>query len=401
MTGPYRDGKKENEAMTQIRTVLIGFGYRGRQLLHLMRLTGLFDVVGVAGLDDCAADCGTAYYRGADAFAGMLDELRPELAVVTTPWHLHVAHATACVEHRCHVALEIKGGLCIGEYEPLISLSERMDVKVLPLENTLFMREILAVKRMADEGVLGDIVYLRGGYRHDLRDILLDDRGRLGRRNGTESVWRSRFYTERNADIYPTHALGPLCMILGEGRRDRLAWLTSFATKAAGLRQRMRELGNAAADAERIALGDIVATQIETERGALISLTHDTTLPRPRSLDFKVQGTRGIWNGVNRKIYVEGVSPHEQWEDDAPYVARYESRYWQEWGREALERDRHHGGMDYVMLRAVADSLRGGMGYPASLRDLALWASVTPLSEISLREHRRVPFVAAASADGQ
>lgn len=377
--------------MTQIRTVLIGFGYRGRQLLSLMRSTGLFDIVGIADIRVCGDDYGAACYQGDDAYVAMLDEQRPDLAVITTPWHLHVAQAMACAERRCHVAIEIKGGLSLGEYRPLMDLAVRTGTKVFPMENTLFRREILAVKRMADEGVLGDIVYLRGGYRHDLRDILLDEHGRLGGRRGTESVWRSHFYVERNGDLYPTHALGPLCMILGVGRRDHLAWLTAFATKAVGLHQRMSDLGNGD-DTTRVTLGDIVSTQIETEGGALISLTHDTTLPRPRSLDFKVQGTRGIWNGVNRQIYVEGVSPHEQWEDDAPYVARYESRYWQMWGGEAVECDRHHDGMDYIMLRALAADLHGEMVYPASLGDLELWTSVSPLSEVSIREHRRVAF---------
>lgn len=95
---------------------------------------------------------------------------------------------------------------------------------------------------MVDEGVLGEIIYMRGGYRHDLRKLLLDDNGVLGGRKGTESVWRSRFYSHHNADIYPTHGLGPLCMILGIGKTDHLAWLTSFATKAVGLRQHMSEM---------------------------------------------------------------------------------------------------------------------------------------------------------------
>ena len=249
------------------------------------------------------------------------------------------------------------------------------------------MREILAIKRMADEGVLGEIVYMRGGYRHDLRDILLDDKGILGGRKGTESVWRSRFYTHNNGDIYPTHALGPLCMILGIGKNDQLAWLTSFATKAVGLRQRMSEH-----DATTITLGDIVSTQIETKGGTLISLTHDTTLPRPRSLDFEVQGSRGIWDGVNRRIYIEGMNNHEQWEDDAEYIKKYESTYWQLWGEEALNNDSHHNGMDYIMLRAIESDLTGQTPYPATLSDLALWTSVTILSEESIKEHSRVAF---------
>ena len=380
--------------MRHVNTALIGFGYRGKQLLRLMRAIDTFNVVGVADRSAASADdalsCGVAFYGGETGYVDMIDERRPDLVFITTPWHLHVPQAADCLRRHCHVALEIKGGLARGEYAPLMALAESGGLKVYPLENTLFLREILAVKRMADEGVFGDIVYMRGGYRHDLRDILVDEKGRLGGRAGTESVWRSRFYTRCNGDIYPTHGLAPLCMILGVGRSDRLAWLTSFASKAVGLASHIRELTGATPP--HITLGDVVSTQIETAGGTLISLTHDTTLPRPRSLDFEVEGTRGVWDGVNRRIYVEGLCNGEEWADDSALVGKYESRYWQLWGADALVHDHHHNGMDYIMLRALAADMLGDMDYPATLADLALWTSVSVLSEQSIREHRRMAF---------
>lgn len=383
--------------MKQVKTALIGFGYRGKQLLRLLRTIALFDVVAIADKRQCTDNVGTRFYSGGESYKDMLDEQQPDLVFITTPWHLHIEQALACLNHHCHVALEIKGGLVKDEYSPLIEAADRMGLKVFPLENTMFLREILAVKRMADEGVFGEIVYMRGGYRHDLRDILLDEHGVLGGRVGTESVWRSRFYTSRNGDIYPTHALGPLCMILGINRTDRLAYVMSFATKAVGLSQRMKELRENLSsedgidnNATRITLGDIISTQIETEGGALISLTHDTTLPRPRSLDFEVQGSRGIWDGVNRRIYIEGMNDTESWEDDSEMIEKYESAYWQRWGSEALVNDKHHNGMDYIMLRAVAEDLTGTTAYPATLRDLALWTSISVFSELSIKEHRRI-----------
>lgn len=33
-----------------------------------------------------------------------------------------------------------------------------------------------------NEGLLGEIVFMRGGYRHDLRRLLLDDAGNIGNR---------------------------------------------------------------------------------------------------------------------------------------------------------------------------------------------------------------------------
>ncbi len=102
---------------------------------------------------------------------------------------------------------------------------------------------------------------------------------------------------------------------------------------------------------------------------------------------------------MNRRIYLEKMNS-ETWQDDHAILAQYESREWQLWGEEALKQDSHHQGMDYIMLRSVAADLTetasadpmGSIHYPATLSDLALWTSVTLLSEISIREHRRVAF---------
>lgn len=377
--------------MERIKTAFIGFGYRGKQLFRLAGEIPFYNIVGVADpYSDFQGVEGVACYGdGEDSYLAMLDEQKPELVFITTPWILHVSHAMECVRRHCHVALEIKGGLYADEYQPLVDLSHQNHCMVYPLENTLFLREIQSVNRMVAEGLLGEIVYMRGGYRHDLRSLLLDDNGKLGRRSG-ESVWRSGYYLSRNCDMYPTHGFAPLCMIGGIGKADRLTCLTSFASKAVGLRHKMKELSGSDANIPHIATGDIITTQIETQQGVLISLVHDTTLPRPRSLDFEVQGTKGVWKGNERLIYIEGVSAEERWEDDAFYVDKYESDYWKRWGQKAIKCDSHHQGMDYIMLKALEVDQKGEIPYPASLQDLALWTSVTILSDISIKENRKV-----------
>lgn len=378
--------------MRKIKTAFIGMGYRGRQLLRLLRACPAFEVVAVA--DPCVGEVDmpdvSCYSDGEDDYLRMLDRHRPELVFVTSPWQLHVPHALQCVERGCHVALEIKGGLFLDEYLPLMELAERKGCRVYPLENTLFRRDILALCNMVEAGVFGEIVHMRGGYRHDLRSLLLDDAGNIGRRDKTESVWRSRFYQCENGDLYPTHGLAPLCMIAGIGRTDRFRSLVSFASKSAGLLQRIRDLGG---DADvNITMGDIVSTQIKTEKGILISLVHDTTLPRPRSLGFEVQGTKAIWQGDDSRIYVENATPYEKWEPDSAYVERYESLYWKRWGKKALLQDAHHQGMDYIMLKVLEEDLTGQSVYPATLGDLALWTSVSSWSKMSIAENRVLLF---------
>ncbi|MGM9804117.1 MAG: Gfo/Idh/MocA family protein [Muribaculaceae bacterium] len=384
------------EKERKIRVVLVGAGYRGMRLLELMEATRCYHVTAVydPALQHPEVPNSphlpsniAVYCHGDDDYRRMLSEQKPQLVVIASPWHCHIPQATIAVQAGCHIALEIRGGMHRGEYDSLISLANSRNLCIFPLENTIFMRENMAMLQMVQQGVFGELVALRGGYRHDLRDMLIAPDGSLGNPMKPEGAWRSKFYTSQNGDLYPTHGLAPLCLAAGIGKHDRMARLTAFASKARGLQNYIERYGGTPVT---ITQADIVITQIETQGGVLISLTHDTTLPRPRSLDFEVQGTKGIWRGELRKIYIEGKSPFETWEDDEPYIEAYEHPFWQQWGEEALSADRHHQGMDYIMLRALAAHLNGSAYYPATARDLALWTQVSPLSKLSIAQHRTI-----------
>lgn len=376
--------------MKGIKTVLIGAGYRGQRLLRLMQgieaynVTAVFDPAAVFHTDGMLE----VYTEGPEDYKRMIAVQHPELVVIASPWHFHVEQALYALEKGCHVAMEIKGGFCLGEYDPLIEVASRKGLRIYPLENAVFTRENMAMLQLVQAGVLGQLVALRGGYRHDLRDMLVDEQGNLGNPNKPEGIWRSRFYLTENGDLYPTHGLAPLCLAAGVGRTDRIAELTSFSSRACGLNEFVAHRGETSP--LPVSMGDIVITQMRTEAGALITLTHDTTLPRPRSLDFELQGSKGIWRGEFRQIYIEGESPYETWEDDEKYIARYEHICWQKWGKEALIQDVHHQGMDYIMLRMLAADFRGEMTYPITAGDLALWTSVSPYSKLSIAGKRTV-----------
>lgn len=376
--------------MKGIKTVLIGAGYRGQRLLRLMQgieaynVTAVFDPATVFHTDGMLE----VYTEGPEDYKRMIAVQHPELVVIASPWHFHVEQALYALEKGCHVAMEIKGGFCLGEYDPLIEVASRKGLRIYPLENAVFTRENMAMLQLVQAGVLGQLVALRGGYRHDLRDMLVDEQGNLGNPNKPEGIWRSRFYLTENGDLYPTHGLAPLCLAAGVGRTDRIAELTSFSSRACGLNEFVAHRGGTSP--LPVSMGDIVITQMRTEAGVLITLTHDTTLPRPRSLDFELQGSKGIWRGEFRQIYIEGESPYETWEDDEKYIARYEHICWQKWGKEALIQDVHHQGMDYIMLRMLAADFRGEMTYPITAGDLALWTSVSPYSKLSIAGKRTV-----------
>lgn len=367
-----------------IRVAIIGLGYRGLYLLKL--LSSLAEWVQVVALADPSPEASLykgdwrIYEEGREDYKRMIDHETLDLVLIASPWACQVEQALYAVRAGLHIALEIKGGLYLGEYDELLQAIQGTDLRVYPLENVLFKREIMALMRLCDAGLLGDIVYMRGGYRHDLRPILLNSAGELSTTG--EGRWRINYYAQGQADLYPTHSFAPLALLAGLREPSDITHVQSIASGAWGLRDKMNP-ATREAFADRPLLGDVVSTQISTKQGILISLIHDTTLPRPRSLDWQIQGTKGIWDGDRRMIYIEGVSPHEAWEDDATLLEQYEHHYWHAWGALALEQDAHHKGMDYIMLRAMVEDLLGQEAYPVGLSDLALWCSITPLSRLA------------------
>lgn len=376
--------------MAAIKTCIIGLGYRGKRLLTLLSSIDDFDIVSV--FDPCVDEDISMKYKsfsnGKDDYRNMILQCSPDLVIIASPWEYHVEQAMFAVLNGCHVALEVKGGLYIDEYKPLLEAAIEKGRNIYPLENTVFMREHMSMLNLINSGVLGKIVAVKGGYRHDLRKILLNEDGEIGRNPGTEGIWRGRFYLKDNADIYPTHGLAPVCLFSGIGRTDKITELVSFASASHGIPEYINRCGGNTG--QKITMGDVIVTQMLTEKGTLVTLTHDTTLPRPRSLDIEVQGSKGLWRGEFRKIYIENVSPYETWEDDAVYIDRFEHEAWEKWGKDAVIIDEHHKGMDYIMLKYLAEDMKGKEIYPINISDLALWTSVTPLSKKSIAEGRIV-----------
>lgn len=376
--------------MTAIKTSVIGIGYRGKRLINLLSSINDFDIISVSDphIDDDLRSKYHYYSDGKDDYKNMILQSHPELVFIVSPWEYHVEQAIFAIEKGCNVALEIKGGLCKDEYDSLIKLANERGKKVYPLENTIFMREHMSMLNLVKSGVLGEIIAVKGGYRHDLRKLLINEKGEIGKTGRSEGIWRSQFYLNDNGDIYPTHGLAPIYLLSGIGRTDRITELTSFASCSHGMMEYIRHHGGDTS--VNISMGDIVITQMQTENGKIITLTHDTTLPRPRTFDIEVQGSKGIWRGESRKIYIEYISPYETWEDDDKYIDEYEDIAWKKWGEDALRIDSHHNGMDYIMLKSLAEDFYGNGKYPVNIEDLAVWNSVSPLSKESIKERRTI-----------
>jgi hypothetical protein len=198
----------------------------------------------------------------------------------------------------------------------------------------------MAVLNMVRQGVLGEMIHVEGGYQHDLRAVKFNsgipgkpygDGVEFGAKGWSESKWRTQHSVRRNGELYPSHGIGPCAMWLDINRGNRFTQLTSYASKARGLANYVAKQSKADHPNAQVkfALGDVVQTRIQCANGETVLLTHDTSLPRPYSLGFRVQGTQGLWMDVNKSIYIEGRSPKPHlWEPAQAWLDQYDHPLW-------------------------------------------------------------------------
>jgi hypothetical protein len=111
-------------------------------------------------------------------------------------------------------------------------------------------------------------------------------------------------------------------------------------------------------------------------------LQHDTDLPRPYSLGFRVQGTKGLWMDVNNSVYIDGSGKDDEWAPEQPWFDKYDHPLWQRWSKET--EGAGHGGMDFFVLQAFVEAVKRGVATPQDVYDAAAWSAITPLSEKSI-----------------
>jgi predicted dehydrogenase len=259
------------------------------------------------------------------------------------------------------------------------------------LENVCYRRDIMAIHNMVKQGVFGELVHCHCGYQHDLREVLFNNGKqayggglKFGPEAYSEAKWRTGHYLKRNGDVYPTHGIGPIGNYLDINRGNRFVSLTSTSTKARGLNDYIVKHGGEDHPNANLKwkMGDVVTTTISTANGESVIVIHDTSLPRPYSLGFRVQGTKGLWMKDGDQIYVEGVSNPHRWDDSASYLEKYDHPLWKNYEEQAVGSG--HGGMDFFVLNAFVESVKQNSAPPLDVYDAAAWSVITPLSEQSI-----------------
>lgn len=377
------------EARETVRMGIIGLGNRGSAMLTQIlavpgvRVTALCDV-DVAAVRRAAkavtdhGDPAPAQYTGGESdFENLCARDDVDFVYVASPWEWHVPMALAAMRGGKHVGVECPIAPSVEDLWELVDTSERTRRHCIQLENCCYGRNEMRVLRMAHEQKFGTLLYGAGAYIHDLRKLLFSD-------TYYADEWRRAWHTKVNGDLYPTHGLGPVASYMDINRGDRMVSITSIGSPAASLaeyRARNVPKGDEAWQEDYVK-GDVTMSLIATEQGRVIHLVHDVSSPHPYSRLNHLAGSKGVFEDYPPRIYLEPDMSGHSWGDFADY-ASYDHWLWKEVDPGP---GGGHGGMDYLMLYRLAQTIKLGLPPDIDVYDSAAWSAPFALSAASITQ---------------
>ncbi len=369
------------------RIAIIGVGGRGTSLLGNL-LAADAQVVAVCDVVEEKADHAagmvvaagqkkpTLYTNGPHHYESMVASNDVDLVIAATPWSWHAPMALAAMKRGKDVAIEVPGVTTMEDCWKIVQASEETRKHCMMLENCCYGYNETLILRMIHAGEFGDILYGEGAYIHDLRAELFSNAG--------EGLWRRTEHTLRNGNLYPTHGLGPVANYMGVQRGDRFGYMVSMSSPERGLDKYRKD--HLTPDdprwKEHYITGDMNTSLIKTEKGLTITVKHAVSTPHPYDRINLIAGTKGLFQDYPPRIYFDGMNKDEEFGTIDAYK-QYQHPLWEKQG-EIAKKVGGHGGMDFIMLYRLLESVRGGLAPDSDVYDCASWSAVAPLSVASV-----------------
>lgn len=322
----------------------------------------------------------TSYTKGTEDFKRMCDTEDLDLVYNATPWEWHVPISVKAMQTGSHAASEVPGAITIEGCWELVETSEKFKKHCCTMENCNYDKIELMLLNMVRQGLFGELLHAECGYLHDLRDWKFGEAY-------YPPDWRLQYSIKRNADLYPTHGLGPVSQWMNITRGNKFEYIVSMSSPSPSLSLKLEAIKRHGKDhplaKTDYALGDVISTLIKTNKGQSILITHDTNSPRPYSRKILIQGTRGLARKYpEQKIFIEGTSRRHIWADLSEYAEQYKHPLLT--SLEEKAEGAGHGGMDFIEDYRLIQCLREGKPTDSDVYDGATISAVVALSEKSI-----------------
>jgi predicted dehydrogenase len=386
-----------------IRVGVVGVGARGIGSINRLvmvpnvTITAVCDVRadyaerGAKAVADATGNRPLVFSGSLESYKALCDSPKVDVVYNATSWDQHAPVSLYAMRAGKHTFIEVPSAMFVEECWQMVETAEKYRVHCMQLENCCYGEEELLALNLCRLGLLGELIHGEGGYIHDRRWQIFNDK--------QWERWRNHWNEKHCGNYYSTHGLGPICLDMGINRGDRLDYLVSVDSHQAGYEAfaaATLPAGNPLRN-ERFAMADMNVTTIRTAKGKTIMLQHDVTTPRPYSRLNLIAGTKGVFRSYPiLGVTLEGLN---DWPKKSGHY-RFDDRF----AQEIREKYRHplfrqvgeiakkvggHGGMDYLMDLRWAYCLKNGMPLDTDVYDLASWCAVSELTEKSARNRSR------------
>ncbi len=394
--------------MKTVRVAFVGLGMRGPGAVSRFTYIPGVEIVALCDYEAARAEkcqkalrkaglAPAAIYSGAKGYEELCKRPDIDLVYIATDWDHHFPVAKCALENGKHTAIEVPSAMNLEQCWELINLSEKTRKHCMILENCCYDWFELDALNMAQQGVLGEVLYAKGAYIHNLDDFWgsywsnpADDPEKLG--------WRMKYNMENRGDVYATHGLGPVAQVMNIHRGDRFTTLVAMDTKSVHGKEYVE--AKTGKPCKEFRNGDHTTTLMRTANGKVVEIQHNVMNPQPYNRLFQLTGTRGFAN----KYPIEGFvleSSHMKGAEGAPNLENLNSHaFMSEENMEALRKHyRHpiikkygemaekvggHGGMDFFMDVRMVYCLQNGLPLDMDVYDLAEWCCLAELGSLSM-----------------
>jgi predicted dehydrogenase len=151
-----------------IRTAIVGTGFMGRVHLEAIRRIEFVEAAAIVGRNvDAARRLGDGFSIPVMAFADVLADAKIDAVHICTPNAQHFPMAQAALEAGKHVLCEKPLATNAQEGEELAALARRQGLRNCVCHNLRYYPMVQQMRRMREDGDLGEILIVQGTYFQD------------------------------------------------------------------------------------------------------------------------------------------------------------------------------------------------------------------------------------------
>lgn len=155
-----------------IKTLLVGYGNMGSKYhFPLLMDSPEASLVGIVRASNKEVAPGISLFLSLER---ALEELKPDLAIISTPHRFHYEQTKLCLEHDCHVLVEKPLSLYYSESEHLVRLAEERGKLLIVGLQRRYEGLATIFRRLKTEGKIGEVKLVHGLFAHRFSELELE-----------------------------------------------------------------------------------------------------------------------------------------------------------------------------------------------------------------------------------